>query len=384
MEKIWLQGTLAMLGVGAFWLAFLVQRSARRPARRGKPAPKSPAGRPSRGTAGRVRRSRKRGGILGRAVLAFCLLWALTQAGRELTNLWEGQEGPGHSPASPSGSEAGLESHALSALSAGQEPDFGALELEAPIVYLEREGEALYERNADQPTAPASTAKLLTALTVLDWLEPEAEITVGPEADWPEPDASRAWLAPGDRLSLRQALIALLLPSGNDAAWTLAVAGGRAMLGQETEPRQAADRFVEEMNQKAEQLGASHSHFVRPDGYDASGQYTTARDLALLGRKALENETLAGILGMSQSTETWADGRQVTYQSSNLLLRPDSPWYDSRVIGLKTGSTDQAGCCLVSAARIGGRLCLCVVMGDGEEGRWRDTAALLEQLEKAD
>ena len=83
---------------------------------------------------------------------------------------------------------------------------------------------------------------------------------------------------------------------------------------------------------------------------------------------------------MGESTETWASGRQVTYQNSNLLLRPESPWYDSRAIGLKTGSTDQAGCCLVSALRLGQDVCLCVVMGDSEEGRWRDTAALFDRL----
>ena len=385
MEKIWLQGALILLGIGACWIAFLVQGQARRSARRGKKRPKGPCPPPARASArpaGRVRRSKRRRGWFGRAVLLCCLLWALAQAGREVGNLLEQRGDSAQSQVQPD--EAGEVSGSLTsaAREEGQKPDFESLEREAPVVYLEREGQVLYEQNADQPTAPASTTKLLTALTVLDWIAPETQITVGPEAEWPEPDASRAWLSPGDRLSLRQALIALLLPSGNDAAWTLAVAGGRAILGQETEEKRAADRFVEEMNRKAQQLGATHSHFVRPDGYDAGGQYTTARDLALLGQEALENETLAGILGMSQSTETWADGRQVTYQSSNLLLQPDSPWYDSRVIGLKTGSTDQAGCCLVSAARIGGRLCLCVVMGDSEEGRWRDTSALFGLLEE--
>ena len=376
MGTIWFRASLALLGVGAFWLAILLQRrphGSRRKERKSRPqkAKARPARQPVRQPA-RVRRSRKRKSLLWRGVLLLCLIWALSQAGRELGRLWGGEREtlPG---------EGLAQGGALAAESAGG-PDFASLGLEAPILYLEREGKVLYEKNADRPTAPASTTKLLTALTVLDWLDPKTTITVGPEAEWPEPDASRAWLAQGDRMSLRQALIALLLPSGNDAAWTLAVAGGRAIAGQELTEEQAAQKFVEEMNRKAEQLGAEDSHFVRPDGYDAEGQYTTARDLARIGRHALENETLAEILGMGESTETWASGRQVTYQNSNLLLRPESPWYDSRAIGLKTGSTDQAGCCLVSALRLGQDVCLCVVMGDSEEGRWRDTAALFDRL----
>lgn len=378
MGTIWFRASLALLGVGAFWLAVLLQR--RPKSVRGQERERRPQKAKARHTwqparpAARVRRGRRRKSLLWRGMLLLCLIWALSQAGRELGRLWaEGRENL------PGGELA--QGGALTAENMNR-PEFDSLGLEAPILYLEREGEVLYEKNADRPAAPASTAKLLTALTVLDWLNPETTITVGPEAEWPEPDASRAWLAQGDRLSLRQALIALLLPSGNDAAWTLAVAGGRAMAGRELTEEQAAQKFVEEMNRKAEQLGAENSCFVRPDGYDAEGQYTTARDLARIGRHALENETLAGILGMEESTETWASGRQVTYQNSNLLLRPESPWYDSRAIGLKTGSTDQAGCCLVSALRLGQDVCLCVVMGDSEEGRWRDTAALFGRLEE--
>jgi D-alanyl-D-alanine carboxypeptidase len=140
---------------------------------------------------------------------------------------------------------------------------------------------ALYEKDADAQVAPASTTKMLTAITALDFCGPYDAVTVGEEIERMASDASRAYLNQGDRLYVRQLLVAMLLPSGNDAAYSLAVFTGRKIAGdQSLSIDDALSLFYDAMNAKAEAVGAAHSHFLSPDGYDADGQYTTAYDLA--------------------------------------------------------------------------------------------------------
>lgn len=250
----------------------------------------------------------------------------------------------------------------------------------ACVMELESGG-VIYQKAHEERIAPASTAKLLTALTLLDHCDPEETVTVGTEIWYVAADASRAWLGEGDTLTVRQLLRALLLPSGNDAAYTAAVHTGRKIAGGDTGDEQALEAFVKAMNQKAGSLGAGASHFVTPDGYDAEGQYTTAMDLMLIAKACLGNETVMGIAGAYSACDTWGDGREVTYYNTNELLNPDSPYFYANAIGLKTGSSAAAGSCLVSAAVIDGRTYIAVVMGTGEEERFSDTLSLFGRIE---
>lgn len=139
----------------------------------------------------------------------------------------------------------------------------------------------LYQKNSDEHIAPASTAKMLTALTVSDYCSLDDTITVGSEIDLIASDSSRAYLNHGDTLTVKQLLVAMLLPSGNDAAYTLAVNVGKRIAGKDgLRAQQAIEVFANAMNRKAKDVGAASSNFVTPDGYDADGQYTTAFDLA--------------------------------------------------------------------------------------------------------
>ena len=151
----------------------------------------------------------------------------------------------------------------------------------------------LYEKNADQPMPPASTTKILTALLLLENAPLGEIVTVGEEVGKIGPDSSVAKLKPRDRLTVGELVYALLLPSGNDAAYTAAVFVGRRISGFEHLPiDKAVASFVELMNKRARELGAVNSNFVVPDGYDTPGHVSTARDLALIALAAMENDFL--------------------------------------------------------------------------------------------
>ncbi len=239
----------------------------------------------------------------------------------------------------------------------------------------------LYEKKSSEKIAPASTTKMLTALTVLDYCKEEEQVRVGEEVKRIAADASRAWLYPGNRLTVRQLLDALLLPSGNDAAYALAVFTGRKICGDEDASiDKALDAFVKAMNKKAAETGALDSNFVSPDGYDSEGQYTTAYDLARIAKSFLESALLKEIAGQYRISDRWAGGHEVTYYNTNELLNPQSPYYFKFAEGLKTGTSEKAGACLISCADIEGELYVCVVMGSTDKGRWEDSLALYQAV----
>lgn len=277
----------------------------------------------------------------------------------------------------------GLTSIFITGRYANEPLDLKTLEAENVYVLNISEKSVQYEKNYHEKIAPASTAKMLTALTVLKFCSLNETVTVGDEIYRIHEDASRAWLQVGNQLTVRQLLIALLLPSGNDAANTLAVYTGQKIAEDESLSKdQAIQIFIKQMNQMASKVGAKSSNFFSPDGYDVSGQYTTAYDLMQIAAVCLKNKTLAEIMGSDQITDTWMDGKQVTYVNTNQLLNPNSVYYDKNVTGLKTGSSTAAGSCLVSSVNIAGKVYLCVVMGSTEEGRWLDTLKIYQEIEK--
>lgn len=247
-------------------------------------------------------------------------------------------------------------------------------------------GLVLYQKKGADRIAPASTAKMITALTVLDICSEEDEVTVGTEIMLMHEDSSRAWLNQGDTLTVRQLLIALLLPSGNDAAYTLAVYSGRKLAGDSSlSDVSAVDVFMTAVNEKACELGAENSNFAAPDGYDAKGQYTTAMNLAILAKACLDEPCIAEIVSDAKSYERWTGGREVTYQNSNKLLDPDSPFYYPEATGIKTGTSSLAGASLISSAVINGKTYICVVMGAAsDDERFQDSIAIYDAIKTLD
>lgn len=202
-------------------------------------------------------------------------------------------------------------------------------------------GECTYGQNLFGKMYPASTTKILTCLVALEEGNLDQMITVSDYAADQTPDSSVANLEAGDVMSLRDLLFGLMLRSGNDAA--LAIAEGVG--GSEEE-------FAELMNKKAHEIGATNSHFVTPHGLHVDDHYTSVYDMYLIFQEALKNEKFVEIIntGNYHTTYTNIDGEvkeQDWYNTNRYLTGKEIAPYGFTVIGGKTGTTYEAGYCLV-------------------------------------
>lgn len=231
----------------------------------------------------------------------------------------------------------------------------------------------------DAKLAPASLTKLLTAYVVLQYMDEEEIVTVGSEITWIDPMSSVAFLQQGHKLTVRMLIQGLIMQSGNDAAYTLAVACGRRLAENPSlDRRKACDLFVEEMNAQAQALGMTNTQFKNPDGIDQEGHYTTVHDLVTLSLVVMQNETIMKYAGMAKADVTFASGETCTWQNSNYLLHQDKPCFAPDAIGLKTGSTSGAGKCLISLflREDGSCLMIGVLGSDTDDIRYTDTLIL--------
>lgn len=253
------------------------------------------------------------------------------------------------------------------------------IKAEAAILFDTKTGEVLYYKNPIEAVFPASTTKLLTSLVTLDWCQVDEEVTIGDEITMIASDSSKANIRQGQKLTIRNLLEGMLLPSGNDAAYAAAAYVGRKTLkNPNADKEEAVLEFMRLMNQKAKGLGVKNSCFKTPDGYDALGQYTTAFDMGLIGLAAAKNETIMEICHKSRSRNQFVSGEDVTWVNTNSLLNKNSPRYYSKATGLKTGTSTMAGKCLVATASDGDREVLCVVMNSTSSGRFEDAKNLLD------
>lgn len=226
-------------------------------------------------------------------------------------------------------------------------------------------GSILWGKDVHVVRAPASLAKMMTALVAVDLAPLDAKITVQ-QVDLV--GESTMNLKAGETLPLEALLYGLLLPSGNDAAEAIARTLG-AQPG-DAKPEQGTKRFVEKMDAKARTLGARATRFGNPHGLDAPNQGTSAYDLAIIGAAFAANPALVKIAG----TVTY-EGYGHTIHNTNKLL------YDGRygsVIGGKTGQTDDAGWNLIEIANRNGRKILTVEMGTTAEAFYPDAMKLLD------
>lgn len=223
-------------------------------------------------------------------------------------------------------------------------------------------GEIVYEKNSRQRLPMASTTKIVTALTAILNSDPDDIVTVSQNAVMQE--GSSAYLEPGAALTMRDALYGLMLNSGNDAA----VAVAENVSG-------SVEKFAEEMTSLARKAGAKNTLFKNPNGLHDENHYTTAEDLALLTRYAMQNEEFKRIVSSTEymAKMTLADGtvKNVQYINHNKLLR----MYEG-CIGVKTGFTKAAGRCLVSAAEREGAAYIAVTLNDPDD--WKDHMEMLD------
>jgi serine-type D-Ala-D-Ala carboxypeptidase (penicillin-binding protein 5/6) len=217
-------------------------------------------------------------------------------------------------------------------------------------------GEVLYERSPERELPMASITKLMTAIVVLERKRPGDLMTVRETAAGV--GESSVHLLVGEKLSVRDLLAAALIQSANDAAFALAAGTAGSV-----------SEFVGLMNAKARQLGLAHTHFVRPDGLDVPGHYSSARDVLKLARVAMKKPLVRRLVAMQSATI--AGGRSL-FSWNDLLGRYPG------LIGVKTGHTDAAGWCEVAAARRDGVTIYTVVLGSPTRAqRNADLARLL-------
>ena len=229
-----------------------------------------------------------------------------------------------------------------------------ALSAEKAILADAATGRILYEKNADSRSLIASTTKIMTALVVCEQCNVLDRMRIPKEAVGIE--GSSMYLQEGEVLTVQELLYGLMLHSGNDAAVALAIYCGGTVEG-----------FAEMMNDKARQIGLQNSHFENPNGLDAPGHYSTARDLAVLAAYAMQNP----IFCKTVSTKNIAIGQRYLHNHNKLL------WQVEGVDGVKTGYTRAAGRILVSSALRDGRRLVAVTINAPDD--WNDHAMLLEQ-----
>lgn len=218
-------------------------------------------------------------------------------------------------------------------------------------------GTVLYEKDADRRLPMASTTKIMTALAVIEALPLSTRVTVPAEACGVE--GSGISLKPGEELTVEELLWAVLLESANDAATALAVAVSGSVVD-----------FAARMNETAAEMGLTDTHFVNPHGLDDEEHYTTARELALIAARAMQNETFRKMVSTVRHEISKPGGTRFLINHNRLLREcPD-------VTGVKTGFTKQSGRCLVTSAERDGVTLIAVTLNDPDD--WRDHRALYD------
>ena len=236
----------------------------------------------------------------------------------------------------------------------------------APIVSAQacvlidaKSGAVLYEKNSSARLPMASTTKIMTALVVLEHMSCEQEVIVSKESTLIE--GSSIYLKENEKITVENLLYGLLLESGNDAAYTLALACSGSV-----------ENFTLLMNEYAKQMGLKDTNFSNPHGLSDENHFTTAYELAFITSTAMKNEKFRKIVSTKKYVCSSQDGSYNRYFfNHNKLLKS----YNG-AIGVKTGYTKAAGRCLVSAAQRNDEMFIVVTLNDPND--WRDHENLLE------
>lgn len=234
-----------------------------------------------------------------------------------------------------------------------------AISAKAAVVLNGDTGEILFSRNANERLPMASTTKIMTSLLLCE--NADLSETIVTTKEMVTVEGSSMGLQIGDTVSYHDLLYGMMLASGNDAANTTAI----ALSG-------SVNEFVKLMNNKAQEMGLKDTHFETPSGLDGNEHYTTAYELALIAKYALQNEDFARAASAKSATLCYGNPPyKRTLTNHNKLLKA----YDD-VIGVKTGFTKKSGRCLVSASKKDGKFVIAVTLNDPND--WADHRALLD------
>lgn len=245
------------------------------------------------------------------------------------------------------------------------------ISVSAALLIETNTNKVLYEKNADQRMYPASTTKIMTAILTLENCELDEKVTVSFDTIQEIPEYYGTFgLQANEELTVSELLHLTLIASANDAACILAehIAGSQ-------------ESFASMMNTKAHEIGCTGTNFTNPYGMHSENHYTTANDLYLIAKYAMENENFRAIvrkgLYILYPTNVFSNERKVS--NTNLFLDMSSEFYDNRIQGIKTGFTTPAGNCLVTFSTNKELNLISVVMG-GERNtlqQYESTKALI-------
>ena len=257
-------------------------------------------------------------------------------------------------------------------------------ELSAQYVYIldKTNNQILFDKNSTSMCYPASTTKILTSIVAIEYINLDTIFTVGTEINFVEEGSSLAYLVQGETISLKDLLYGLMLPSGNDAGYTIAVNVARIVSGNALlTDNEAVVYFVNLMNQKAKEIGMDNSNFIVPDGFHNKNHYVTAQDMMKLLIYAKNIDILNEITSTQTYSVTVNSGEEHTWINTNKLLDENSSYYYEGVNGFKTGFHDHAGNCLIITANIQNREVYIVMMkSETDTSRYEDATLILDSI----
>ena len=257
--------------------------------------------------------------------------------------------------------------------------DVDGLSADAYFVY-DCAAEAFVALNgAKERIYPASTTKLLTALYALTLLAPDELVTPGEELSMVQAGSSVAYVKSHHTLTVAMLVQGMMIPSGNDAAYALAAAGGNR-LNRSLNGKAAVERFVQGMNEYAKTLGCCSSKFTTPDGLAGEEQYSSIEDMAIIARAAFASELIATYCGQASADVTYESGHTNAWVNTNLLIDENSQYYDSRVQLGKTGSLDGIYNVIFLAEHGKDRYIVGIFGSDGKETRFADGIAAMNAV----
>ena len=259
-----------------------------------------------------------------------------------------------------------------------------SLDISSPqgFVYDVKNDVIIFSKGSDRVVYPGSTTKLLTALFALRVLPADREIAPGNELSLVKEGSSVAYIKEHHILSVEMLVEAMLIPSGNDAAYVIAAAAGREIEGDEQiDGVRAVDIFMTALRQYASEIGLCGTALSVPDGYGDSNHYTTTEDMIIVSRLAMENELIMKYASMPRAEVVYASGHTNEWTNTNKLLDKNSSFYSPYVTGLKTGSID-GECSLVFSFEFkDGREYIGGVFGSPDKNtRFYDALKIIESM----
>lgn len=230
---------------------------------------------------------------------------------------------------------------------------------ESAIVVDIGSGRVLYAKNADLPRPVASTQKIITALCVLEGGDIDKRVKIDASDTQCEP--TKLYLKPGEVYTRRDLLKVLMVKSANDVGRALArdVAGSQ-------------EKFAQMMNDRAAALGMRQSRFQNPHGLPAANQFSTARDMAIAARQAYRSPLLRSMMATKEMVFTFNNGKTIKLENTNKILKT-VPYCN----GMKTGTTNAAGRCLICTGELDNRAVIVVVLKSNTPNIWKDSENLL-------